>query len=29
MAPDGENFRGVNAVRTLGEGNKYTIDKSD
>lgn len=27
MAPDGENFRGVNAVRTLGEGNKYTIDK--
>ncbi|MFN8291946.1 MAG: penicillin acylase family protein [Chitinophagaceae bacterium] len=27
MAPDGENFRGVNAVRTLSEGNKYTIDK--
>lgn len=27
MAPDGENFRGINAVRTLGEGNNYTIDK--
>lgn len=27
MAPDGENFRGLNAVRVLSEGNKYTIDK--
>lgn len=27
MAPDGENFRGVNAVRVLGEENKYSIDK--
>lgn len=27
MAPDGENFRGVNAVRTLGEEKKYNIDK--
>jgi acyl-homoserine lactone acylase PvdQ len=27
MAPDGENFRGVNAVRILGRENKYTIDK--
>lgn len=27
MAPDGENFRGINAVRTLGEGSKYDIDK--
>lgn len=27
MAPDGENFRGINAVRTLGETNKYNIDK--
>src|SRR5258706_3238755 len=27
MAPDGENFRGVNAVRVLDEGNHYTIDK--
>lgn len=27
MAPDGENFRGLNAVRVLGEENKYTIDK--
>ena len=27
MAPDGENFRGINAVRVLGEENKYTIDK--
>jgi acyl-homoserine lactone acylase PvdQ len=27
MAPDGENFRGINAVRVLSEGNKYTIDK--
>ncbi len=27
MAPDGENFRGVNAVRILGKEKKYTIDK--
>jgi acyl-homoserine-lactone acylase len=27
MAPDGENFRGINAVRTLSETNSYTIDK--
>jgi acyl-homoserine-lactone acylase len=27
MAPDPENFRGVNAVRTLAEENAYTIDK--
>jgi acyl-homoserine-lactone acylase len=27
MAPDGENFRGVNAVRILGRENKYTVDK--
>jgi acyl-homoserine-lactone acylase len=27
MAPDGENFRGINAVRTLSEENKYTVDK--
>ncbi|NOT50946.1 MAG: acylase [Chitinophagaceae bacterium] len=27
MAPDGENFRGLNAVRVLNEGNNYTIDK--
>lgn len=27
MAPDGENFRGINAVRVLGEENKYTVDK--
>ncbi len=27
MAPDGENFRSVNAVRVLSEENKYTIDK--
>ena len=28
MAPDGENFRGVNAVRVLSNGgNKYTLDK--
>ena len=27
MAPDGENFRGVNAVRILDEEKKYTIDK--
>lgn len=27
MAPDGENFRGINAVRVLQEGSEYTIDK--
>lgn len=27
MAPDGENFRGVNAVRVLEREKKYTIDK--
>ncbi len=27
MAPDGENFRGINAVRVLSKGNAYTIDK--
>ncbi len=27
MAPDAENFRGLNAVRTLSEGKNYTIDK--
>lgn len=27
MAPDGENFRGINAVRLLSKGNSYTIDK--
>jgi len=27
MAPDEENFRGINAVRVLSEENKYTIDK--
>ena len=27
MAPDGENFRGINAVRVLGEEKSYTIDK--
>jgi acyl-homoserine lactone acylase PvdQ len=27
MAPDGENFRGVNAVRVLKEENNYDIDK--
>ena len=27
MAPDGENFRGVNAVRVLGSQKNYTIDK--
>ena len=27
LAPDGENFRGLNAVRVLNEENKYTIDK--
>ncbi len=27
MAPDGENFRGVNAVRVLGKEKAYTLDK--
>ena len=27
MAPDGENFRGINAVRTLSEEKNYNIDK--
>ena len=27
MAPDGENFRGLNAVRVLDSEKKYTIDK--
>jgi acyl-homoserine-lactone acylase len=27
MAPDGENFRGVNAVRVLGETKSYDLDK--
>ena len=27
MAPDGENFRGVNAVKVLSKENSYTIDK--
>jgi acyl-homoserine-lactone acylase len=27
MAPDGENFRGINAVRVLNEEHKYNIDK--
>lgn len=27
MAPDGENFRGINAVRILSKGNDYTLDK--
>jgi acyl-homoserine-lactone acylase len=27
MAPDGENFRGINAVRVLGKEKNYTIDK--
>jgi len=27
MAPDGENFRGINAVRTISEENNYNIDK--
>jgi acyl-homoserine-lactone acylase len=28
MAPDGENFRGVNAVRVLSKENKFNIDKT-
>lgn len=27
MAPDGENFRGINAVRTLSETKQYNLDK--
>ena len=27
MAPDGENFRGINAVRTLNEASNYNLDK--
>lgn len=27
MAPDGENFRGINAVRILSNGKDYTLDK--
>jgi acyl-homoserine-lactone acylase len=27
MAPDGENYRGINAVRVLARENKYTLDK--
>lgn len=27
MAPDGQNFRGINAIRILGEEHAYTIDK--
>ena len=27
MAPDGENFRGVNAVRVLNKGSNYDLDK--
>lgn len=27
MAPDGENFRGINAVRILSQGKDYTLDK--
>ena len=27
MAPEGENFRGINAVRLLSKGSGYTIDK--
>ncbi|MES2773284.1 MAG: penicillin acylase family protein [Bacteroidota bacterium] len=27
MAPDGENFRGINAVRLLEKGSGYSIDK--
>ncbi len=28
MAPDGENFRGINAARVLNKENKFTIDKT-
>ncbi|MEG1023143.1 MAG: penicillin acylase family protein [Flavobacterium sp.] len=27
MAPDGENFRGINAVRIFSQDKKYTLDK--
>ena len=27
MAPDGENFRGINAVKVLGSQKNYTLDK--
>ncbi|MBQ0910004.1 penicillin acylase family protein [Flavobacterium sp. F-328] len=27
MAPDGENFRGLNAVRLLGQNKKYTLEQ--
>jgi acyl-homoserine-lactone acylase len=27
MAPDGENFRGINAIRILSKEEKYTLDK--
>jgi acyl-homoserine lactone acylase PvdQ len=27
MAPDGENFRGINAVKVLSAGKDYTLDK--
>ena len=27
MAPDGESYRGINAVRVLSSGEKYTLDK--
>ena len=27
MAPDGESFRGLNAVRLLSKGDRYTLDK--
>ncbi len=27
MAPDGENFRGINAVRVLSNGSKYTLEQ--
>jgi acyl-homoserine-lactone acylase len=27
MAPDGQNFRGINAIRILGQEKSYTIDK--
>jgi hypothetical protein len=26
MAPDGENFRAINAVRLLSKGENYTLD---
>jgi acyl-homoserine-lactone acylase len=28
MAPDGENFRGINAARVLAQSNNFTIDKT-